>query len=200
MCGRFLLFDEAENEELRRIINEINKKYNQDEYPKLKTGEIFPTNYAPVITAGNNNTVSLFKWGFPNYKNTGTIINARSETLEERPAFRKILLSKRCLIPASGFYEWKQTGSKKDKYLIQTEKPLFYMAGLYNHFTDKNGIPFTAFVIITTDANREVLPIHHRMPVILERDSGKLWLESMVKDALNLLIPYQYPLKLTKIS
>lgn len=85
MCGRFVIFDEAEDMEIRSIIDEINKKYKDDDGAKFKSGEIFPTNTVPVITKENNGRdISLFKWGFPNFKNPGVIINARSETLQEK--------------------------------------------------------------------------------------------------------------------
>lgn len=202
MCGRFVLFNETENEEIRRIVDEINSRYSQEESAKLKTGEIFPTNYVPAIIADNNNKkiITLMKWGFPSPKGSGVIINAKQETLDEKPMFKNIFVHKRCLIPASGFYEWKQVENQKEKYLIRTEKPAFYMAGLYNTFTDKQNNSFTAFVIITTDANKEMSAIHHRMPVIFHKEEGKLWLDhsfkttSKLKDLLN---PYPRSLLLS---
>lgn len=150
--------------------------------------------------------VNLFKWGFPNFKQTSSvIINARCETLEERPTFKNIFHSKRCLVPASGFYEWKKTEDKKEKYLIRTEnQELFYMAGLYNTFKDKNGNPFTGFVIITTEANERMSQIHNRMPVIFERKDIDNWLDNKIKDLTEikkLLKPYKNDeLKFLKIG
>lgn len=179
MCGRYVIFTEEENQELREIINGINERY-KDDAPKMKTGEIFPTNMAPVITANKENkrVANLFKWGFPNYRQaSGVIINARCETLHEKPTFRKLLTSGRCLVPASGFYEWKATEGKKEKYIIRTTNTdLLYFAGLYNSFIDKSGLPITSFVIITTEANSQMSQIHTRMPVILSGSEASVWL------------------------
>lgn len=201
MCGRYALFTEEENQEVREIINEINKRY-KEEASKMKTGEIFPTNYIPIITAstGGEKITSLFKWGFPNFRQPGrVIINARSETIHEKPTFRKLLFAQRCLVPASGFYEWKASdektvGGKKEKYLIRASKNgLMYMAGLYNSYTDKSGIPFTGFVIITAEANEQMSSIHNRMPVILSELESEAWVNTKYNSAeevLNILKPY----------
>jgi putative SOS response-associated peptidase YedK len=188
MCGRYAVFTEGENEELRAIINDISERLKNDpvktgivsELSLMKTGEIFPTNIVPVITGhlGNKRVANLFKWGFPNYRQTsGVIINARCESLHEKPTFRKLLTTGRCLVPASGFYEWKSIDQRKEKYLIRpTHNELMYFAGLYNNFIDKNGIPFTSFVIITTEANNQMSQIHTRMPVILSSAEATAWI------------------------
>lgn len=197
MCGRYAIFTEDENQEFREIINDINERY-KDEPLKMKTGEVFPTDTVPVITAGpeNSRTVNLFRWGFPKFIQPGrVIINARSETLQEKPTFRKLIHKGRCIIPASGFYEWKASEGKKVKHFIHTaDSSFFYMAGLYNSFVDKKGNPFTGFVIITTEANSQMAQIHNRMPVILERTDTKAWLtgsESNFEVLKRLLIPYR---------
>jgi len=201
MCGRYAFFTQEENQEIREIIEEINERY-REEAPKMKTGEIFPTDYIPVITASTDNkkNIKLFKWGFPNFKQPGkVIINARSETVHEKPTFRNLLFTQRCLVPASGFYEWKAAGEKaaagkKEKYFIRTSKNgLMYMAGLYNSYIDKNGIPFTGFVIITTEANEQMSQIHDRMPVILSGPESEAWINTKynrAEDVLNILKPY----------
>lgn len=203
MCGRYAVFTEEENEEFREIVNEINERY-KEEAVKMKTGEIFPTDTVPVITADteSNRTVRLFKWGFPHFKqNSGVIINARSETLEEKPTFRKILHTNRCLIPASGFYEWKTVEGKKEKYLITTaNRNFFYMAGLYNSYKDKNGNPFTGFVIITSNSNEEMSNIHNRMPAILDAAEADSWLFNDFEKENSLLQPYQKALEFVKVS
>jgi putative SOS response-associated peptidase YedK len=189
MCGRFVIFSEEENEEIRKIINEINSRLNPEEAVKFKTGEICPTDHVPIIAAaGTKKVIGLAKFGFPNYKNNSVIINARSETLEEKPTFRNILSSKRCIIPASGYYEWKKTDNKKEKFLIRINKPLLYMAGLYNSFIDKNNNQYTGFVIITTEASRSIAHIHDRMPVILAQETINEWLTG--SDIKKMFIPY----------
>lgn len=155
----------------------------------------FIKNIVPVITSDpdNKKVVNLFKWGFPNFKQQSTsIINARAETLEEKPTFKKILHTQKCIVPCTGFYEWKKVNDKKVKHLIQTnDQQLFYMAGLYSTFKDKGGNSFTAFVIITTEPNNKIAEIHNRMPVILKRDMIDTWLNNTNKMLAEFFIPYK---------
>lgn len=206
MCGRYAVFTEEENQEFREIIAEINERY-KEEASKMKTGEVFPTDIVPIITAGNEEkrAVNLFKWGFPNFKQpSAVIINARSETLHEKPTFKKLLHDNRCIVPASGFYEWKTVDGKKEKYLIRTSSQnFFYMAGLYNSYVDKRGNRFTGFVIITTDANAQMHSIHNRMPVIFDSLEANIWLKSEAQDfeQLNkIVMPYKNRLEFYKVS
>ncbi|EPR13110.1 SOS response-associated peptidase [Ruminiclostridium papyrosolvens] len=181
MCGRYAIFTEEENQELRNIVNDINEKL-KEKATAMKTGEIFPTDTVPVITdisSDGKNTSDLFKWGFPNFKQySGVIINARSETVHEKPTFRKLLQSGRCIIPASGFYEWKKADGKKEKYFIRSATSnVIYMAGLYNRFIDNMGAVNNRFVILTTDANEQMSYVHGRMPVILSPEDSFVWLD-----------------------
>lgn len=206
MCGRYSIATEEENIEIREIINEVNERFKEDAF-KVKTGEISPTDMVPIIASAGcgQKAVNLCKWGFPNFKQaSGVIINSRSETLAEKPTFRKILHSHRCLVPSSGFYEWKAMEGKKEKYLIRTSNQnFFYMAGLYNSFIDKNGNPFTGFVIITTEANEQMSYLHNRMPLILDGLAADSWL---FEEALDLgsnstiLAPYRNSLEFLKVS
>jgi len=213
MCGRYVVFTEEENEEMLEILESINQHYKNEASP-MKTGEIFPTDTAPVITGSSYNSDSsgitkdlqLFKWGFPNYMKAGSlIINARCETLQEKPTFRKLLSAGRCLIPASGFYEWKAaagTARQKDKYLIRSASSgLIYFAGLYGSFADKSGMPSPRFVIITTDANGQMSEIHHRMPVMLEKDQALAWIGHTRPGSSpdGLLKPYEKELTFQKV-
>jgi putative SOS response-associated peptidase YedK len=203
MCGRFLLFTCDEYEELLSIIRDVeinNPVPNIDRYPKA---DIFPGDLVPVITTASdhNKTVILSKWGFPNFKERNRLlINARSETVEEKPTFKKLILTKRCLIPAIGFYEWKTHDNKKEKYLIQlkpTQKDfaLFYMAGLYNEFIDPSGTNYTGFVILTTAANKEMQQIHDRMPVIIpSKAAADKWIgssSSQIASIKAMMTPYE---------
>ncbi|WP_024831326.1 SOS response-associated peptidase [Ruminiclostridium josui] len=181
MCGRYAIFTEEENQELRNIVNDINEKL-KGKATAMKTGEIFPTDTVPVITdisSDGKKTTDLFKWGFPHFKqSSGVIINARSETVHEKPTFRKLLISRRCIIPASGFYEWRKVNSKKEKYFISSATSnVIYMAGLYNSFIDNTGAVDNRFVILTTDANQQMSYIHNRMPVILRPEDSFVWLD-----------------------
>jgi len=144
--------------------------------PAVTIGEVFPANIAFVFTRDG---AAALKWGFPHWKNTGVIINARSETALEKNMFRKPLLESRCVIPSCGFFEWSRSGSgkKKDKYLLREPgEHILYMAGMVNKFRDANGADYSAFVILTTSANNSVSLIHDRMPVILTPDERDLWI------------------------
>jgi len=176
VCGRFLLITDDDFREIKNIVNEISQKYREE-----VNGEVFPTNNIPTIYSHNGrNVLSTAKWGFPNYKNSGVIINARAESVTEKPMFRRSFASKRCLVPANGYFEWLAHDKKtKTKYLIRVkDKSLFYMAGLYNIFTDTGGNSYAAVVIITTEANSDISFIHNRMPVILSDESINVWMDS----------------------
>lgn len=176
MCGRFLLLTDDDFREIKNFVSEISERYKEE-----VNGEVFPTANIPTVYSHNGrNILSTAKWGFPNFKSSGVIINARAETVAEKPMFRRSFASKRCLVPANGYYEWLINEDKtKTKYLIKVkDKALFYMAGLYNIFTDTGGNPYAAIAIITTEANSDISFIHDRMPVILNDESVNPWLDA----------------------
>ena len=192
MCGRYLVLTDDDYEEIQNTINEVSVKYGES---KLANGEVFPTSNVPVIYSHNGrNILSSAKWGFPNFKNNGVIINARSETIAEKPMFRKAFATKRCLIPANAYFEWLTQDNIKIKYQISIkEKPLFFMAGLYDIFSDKNSMTYAGITIITTEANSDIAFIHNRMPVILPDTAINTWLDCSISDLnvlQNLLTPY----------
>ena len=183
MCGRYQFDSSLDIEELQNILEQLNRDRSGSlRLINMKTGEICPTDIAPVLIDENGCLEpEIMKWGFPSWDNKNVIINARAETICEKPMFKSSLEERRCIIPSTGFYEWKQdpdTG-KKMKYLIRTEKPgLLYMAGIFNHFKDRTtGLLEPAFVIITTDANDYMEGIHDRMPLILEGNQISEWIE-----------------------
>ena len=168
MCGRYsLFFDDEYNRDISEIIKLIKSKYGQID---VKSGEIFPTNTAPVLVEQNSSVTPVpYKWGFPNFRNKGVIINARAETAEEKKTFKDSLLNRRCVIPSTGFYEWDKS---KQKYLFNLpESRILYMAGLYNFFKYE-----PRFIILTISANSSVSTIHHRMPVVLEKQQTEEWI------------------------
>lgn len=181
MCGRFLLLTDTDRSEIESIIDEISEKYKNSALPH---GEVFPTNSVPVIYSHNSRKIlSAARWGFPNFKNNGVIINARSETLAEKPMFKKSFSAQRCIVPANGYFEWLTEGRKNTKYFIQPKGiSLFYMAGLYNIFNDRSGNPYAALTIITVDANPDISFIHDRMPAILDDTSIATWLDGGITD------------------
>lgn len=170
MCGRYLVDDETYADALDRIADLKAAE-------SLARGEVFPTNLAPVLTAGG---VAAVRWGFPHWKNSGVIINARAETALEKNIFRKPLLERRCVVLSGGFFEWDKAGGgkKKDKYLLRLPgERILYMAGMVSDFRDSGGEVYSAFVILTTAANESVSKLHNRMPVILDPCERDRWID-----------------------
>lgn len=174
MCGRYYI--DVDEEELRQICKEIEEQ----QAIRVKTGEIFPSDIAPVLTGrGGNITPRGMVWGFPRWDSKGVIFNARSETVTLKSMFRRALLNHPAVIPATGFYEWKKiTGSsKKEKYFFREPNDnIVYFAGFYNTFAEKDGPVPERFNILTTDANCSMKPYHNRMPVLLRKDEREAWL------------------------
>jgi putative SOS response-associated peptidase YedK len=174
MCGRYFISTEQDETEIIGIIEEVKDRYkNSPILLAMKTGEIYPTDIVPVITADSK---ALMKWGFTRFDGKGQIINARLETVPEKPMFCKLLIEQRCLVPASWFFEWEKRGTKKHKYAIGLRETLF-MAGLYHLERD---IPVPTFVILTRPAAPDIAFIHDRMPVILTKGMHKAWLSEHI--------------------
>ena len=172
MCGRYEMFISPENREMNRIIKLIREKYPNSE--NIKTGEIFPTNATPVIASLNAEIApELFIWGFPNFRNKGVIINARSETAAEKPTFKSSLLQRRCVIPSTGFYEWKKDSTKQKFRFNMPDEENLYMAGIWNEYNGER-----RYVILTTAANKSMESIHNRMPIVLAKNKVEDWISS----------------------
>ena len=121
------------------------------------------------------------------------MINARAETVAEKPAFRNALKKRRCLVIADGYYEWQKTpvGKRPFRIIMKSGEP-FAMAGLWETWKDPHGNVVPSCTIITTAANDYLAPIHNRMPVILTRESEEMWLNAEVEDAValtHILVP-----------
>ena len=111
------------------------------------------------------------------------MINARAETLTQRPSFKHIFKTKRCVVPSSGFYEWKKIDKQKVPYYIGIKNcKTFSFAGLFDNWKDSDGNELKTFTIITTNANNTLKPIHDRMPVILEPEFEEKWLDTQKQD------------------
>lgn len=164
MCGRYQ-FTAGQCEEIRQIADAIQQKYGAGQWT---AGEIRPTAKAPVLVQeGAGTTPALMKWG---YQLPGTlVINARAETVPEKPLFRRSLGTQRCLIPATAFYEW-DAGKRKYQFTLP-EEPVLYMAGLFDRRGGED-----CYCILTTAANDSMKPVHDRMPLILPRGEAKQWL------------------------
>lgn len=169
MCGRFYIPDDDSNEELQRIINQLNRV---KETP-VKTGEVFPTDVAAVIANSKamNPTSFAMRWGYT-LDGRVPVINARSESAAEKPLFRDGMQQRRCLIPASHYFEWERLGKQKIKNAIKpVGSEAMYMAGIYRVIS---GIP--EFTILTREPGECIRHIHDRMPVILPKAAAKDWL------------------------
>jgi putative SOS response-associated peptidase YedK len=173
-----------------------------------KRFNIAPTQEAPVVRAdgGGAREVAMLRWGLVPFwardlKIGSQMINARAETLAEKPAFRDAVKQRRCIVPATGFFEWRGEPGKKQAYAITVpDRPLFAFAGLWERWKPKQGDPVETFTIVTTDANPVIAAIHDRMPVILPADAHDDWLAGPVDKALALLRPYASPVATRRIG
>ncbi|MGJ4851414.1 SOS response-associated peptidase [Bacillota bacterium Meth-B3] len=169
MCGRYYIESDDVAEELRQIIEAVNRKATED--MRVKTaGEVFPTDVVPVLA--ESKAVPM-KWGYSMAQGQKPVINARSETAGEKPMFRRSMVEARCLIPASGYYEWEPQDGRKQKRALYAQAPVIYMAGLYRQEKD---LALPCFVILTRAAAPGIRHIHERMPVILTGEQRRAWL------------------------
>lgn len=185
LCGRYSLYISLD-ELVERFGLDLDLK--EDFNPQW---EIYPTDRAPVIIKKKQKQLKLFKWGLsPQYTNK-PIINARAETITEKKLFTDSFQKKRCLVPATSFFEWKK-GEKKIKHRIYVKhEKIFSLAGIYDTFIDQQGKEVTCYTIITTRANGKIEPIHSRMPVIIPREKEDIWLTTkQISKLKELLIPY----------
>jgi len=148
-----------------------------------KSYNVAPTQMVPVVTSkdGKHRELSLKRWGLiPPWAREISIgnhmINARSETLAEKPSFKTAYQTQRCIVPVSGFYEWdKEGGTKQPYYFYPGHKDILALAGLWESWEDPNQL-VESFTIVTTSANDFMRPIHDRMPVIIQPDYYEQWL------------------------
>lgn len=194
MCGRF-----SQAKDLEELYDEftfIDEPFDDIIQPRYN---IAPSQLSPVIiNEDGNNKLRMFKWGLvPSWsKDTKMgyrMINARAETISEKPSFKKPFKSQRCLVIADGFYEWQKPDKKtKIPYrFTMKDKKLFAMAGLWEVW-EKEDDPLYTFTIITTSENDLMRPVHDRMPVILPEGNRQIWLdpESNEAELKELLVPY----------
>jgi putative SOS response-associated peptidase YedK len=181
MCGRYTGFTAEEENEIMKIINEI------DSHLAVKySGEIFPTEIVPTLLGtGDILTAQAMKWGFPGYRDRNRpaakprpLINAKSETARNLSTWKDSVLHRRCLIPSNGFYEWQHGGANdKTKYLFRLPAAdTLYMAAIFKPFPLSDGSELPHFSILTTAANSSMREVHNRMPVIIQRSEFEQWL------------------------
>ncbi len=174
MCGRYSLvfIDDLGNR--FRVFNPMigsRSRFN-----------IAPGNEMPVIIREEKNEIVMMKWGLVPHRTQDITtaqrpINARAETLSEKPTFKELLQNRRCLVPASGFFEWKKEGKKKIPFYVYLPKiPLFAFAGLYDQWAGTHGNLIRTYAIVTTAPNELVAKVHNRMPSILLPEHEDRWL------------------------
>ena len=173
-----------------------------------KRFNIAPTQEAPVIRATKEGAreVAMLRWGLvpPWAKGLAAgnkMINARCEGVEGKPAFRAAIQQRRCLVPATGFYEWKGDPRRKQPFAITLpDRPMFAFAGLWESWKPAAGEPVETFTIVTTESSKAVAEVHDRMPVILPKDAEACWLSGAPTEACALLKPYEGAVSLRAVA
>ena len=183
MCGRYTLT--ASRRELADAFAAIPRDSVPTEFQRYN---IAPSQQCPIVRQGHEGRIiELAQWGFiPAWARDPAVlkshpINARSDRAAQSPMFRNAFHRRRCLVPASGFYEWQRRGAKAPKqpyYLHPTQTALLAFAGLWERWTDPAGNHTDTFTILTTDADERVAHLHDRMPVILPPTSWAAWLDA----------------------
>jgi putative SOS response-associated peptidase YedK len=203
MCGRFALISPGDSlqaafavEQTHLDLAQIGPRYNIAPTQPVLAVRLAAS--GSLATNGRQRELTLLRWGLvPSWsqdsKMGARLINARSETVAEKPAFRAAFKRRRCLIPADGFYEWQKTDSGKQPMYIhlRDERP-FALAGLWEIWQGADGSELETCTILTTSPNELMEPIHNRMPVILDPADYDEWLHADPKPetGLHLLRPY----------
>jgi putative SOS response-associated peptidase YedK len=193
MCGRFALFSY-----MRQLMEEFGIDEHEVDEPGARYNVAPSQRVLVVVNDGGANRFRHFKWGLipswakgdkPRY-----MINARAETVAEKPTFRSAFKSRRCLVVADGFYEWKKSGKvKAPMYIKDVSGRPWGFAGIYEVWESPEGEKVPTCAIITTEANEVMAQVHQRMPVIIPPESRDLWLDPSVTEngeLLPLLEPY----------
>ena len=177
MCGRYSLTSPIES---------MRALFGFDELPNLRPRyNIAPTQDVPVVRGGGNGVreLSMLRWGLvPSWAKaiggSAPLINARGETVAEKPSFRSAFAKRRCLIPADGFYEWKKAakGAKQPYRIAMPDDAPFAFAGIWERWQNAHGELLESCAIVTTVASDALTTIHHRMPVILKPEDHDNWL------------------------
>jgi len=200
ICGRFARINTA-----REI--EIEFNLDQVEIKLAPSYNIAPTHEVAVIIKNGASKLTAMRWGLIPFwakdESIGSkLINARAETVDEKPSYKHSFQKRRCLIVANGFYEWQHRGKSKQPFFIHLKdnKP-FCFAGIYDNWNSANGEKITTCSIITTDASQEIKSIHPRMPVMVKREDFSIWLKNFsLHEVKKLLVPYSADLEYYEVS
>lgn len=190
MCGRFALTLPTE------AMAQLFAATPSNDLPEIPNFNICPTTQVAVLTSKDSvRRLRPMRWGFlPHwYKSPADgplLINARAETLAAKPAFRDACRERRCLIPATGFFEWTKdaNGNRLPWYIRRTDSAPIAFAGVWQVW-DKGDVPLLTCAIVTTSANKALSKIHHRMPLTLDQSDWPLWLGEAGKGAARLMEP-----------
>ncbi|TVM03350.1 MAG: hypothetical protein CV087_05650 [Candidatus Brocadia sp. WS118] len=198
MCGRYALV----------IIQELAKRFGIEAVNLVLTGNynISPSQSIPVILNESPKELTLVRWGLipswskPDTINKYSMINTRSESIMEKPTFKRLFKRKRCLVVADSFYEWKKEGAKKHPYrILLKDEALFAFAGIWDSWKAPDGKEVQSCSIITTEPNTLIKPIHDRMPVILPMNKEKEWLSADLDETVGLSLLRPYDAKKMKV-
>jgi putative SOS response-associated peptidase YedK len=182
MCGRYLITSAPEA--FRRL-------FRYEEQPNFPPRyNVAPTQPIPIVRlAEGKRQFALVRWGLipawvKDPRNFSLLVNARGESVNDKPAFRNAMRRRRCLVPADGFYEWKQEGGRRRPYCVRPRQagPIAF-AGLWESWSGPNGEELETAAIVTTAASREIAHLHSRMPVIVPPEAFDLWLGCRTVDA-----------------
>ena len=164
MCGRYYIDSDMENE-IEKVVHDIDRRIHQDRF----LGDIRPTDVAPVIEMSNQRLkLNICRWGYSLSKGKNLVINARVESVLDKPSFKNGIQYHRILIPASGFYEWNQL--KEKNMFTRSDSTVMYLTGFCDWFKNER-----RFVILTMAANESMKKVHDRMPLILEKEQLRDW-------------------------
>ena len=166
MCGRYFWTNDAEDaleEDFPELVDELLRQAHM-----LRAGDYTPAMKALALTGGKTLAAQVLQWGFPGFDKGKLLINARAESVKDRPTFSRSFEQGRCVLPAAGFYEWDK--SKEKVTFTVSDKPILYLAGIWRPYG-----PEQRFVILTREANASMSPVHDRMPLILTREEVAPW-------------------------
>ena len=204
MCGRKTL-----TKDVQSIIQEMGIESWRDSGSYQLSYNISPSQSSPVMIDDMGRHVKMMKWGLiPNWATDASIgsklINARAETLLEKPSFKNLVSNQRCIVLSDGYFEWKRSNSRAIPfYVYNPNNKILPMAGLWDFWKNNSGENIFSYTIITTQANSNLKDIHHRMPVILDLKQIDPWLKVhniSVADTMSLLVPFQNDLHFHQVS
>ena len=204
MCGRKTLTKDVES-----IIQEMGIESWRDSGSYQLSYNISPSQSSPVMIDDMGRHVKMMKWGLiPNWATDASIgsklINARAETLLEKPSFKNLVSNQRCIVLSDGYFEWKRSNSRAIPYYVYNpNNNILPMAGLWDFWKNNSGENIFSYTIITTQANSNLKDIHHRMPVILDLKQIDPWLKVYnisLTNTMSLLVPFQNDLHFHQVS